>query len=174
LFPYRVEKEAAVEDVTNLDSAGYGIDGCSAPNFATTVHGLARAMAFFTAADIDSGSLRVRAAARLRDAMRAYPDLVAGDGRACTELMEAMNGQVAIKTGADGVYTAIIPAMKIGIAVKITDGGTRGSECAIAALLVHLGVLEANHPATLKRMNAPQYNSNKIETGIIRPAKGFC
>ncbi len=172
--PLQVAIKAAVEDVTNLESLGYGIDGCSAPNFATTVHGLARAMAFFAAADVDSGSMRVRAAARLRDAMRAYPDLVAGEGRACTELMEAMNGQVAIKTGADGVYTAIIPAMKIGVALKVTDGGTRGSECAIAALLVHLGVLDANHPATLKRMNAPQYNSNKIETGIIRPAAGFC
>ncbi len=100
--------------------------------------------------------------------------MVAGQGRACTELMEAMNGQVAIKTGADGVYTAIIPSMKICLLYKITDGGTRGSECAIAALLVHLGVLDPNHPATLKRMNAPQYNANKIETGIIRPAAGFC
>ncbi len=34
---------AAVEELTELESPGYGYDGCSAPNFATTVHGLARA-----------------------------------------------------------------------------------------------------------------------------------
>lgn len=172
--PLQKAIRSAVEDVTNVECSGYGIDGCSAPNFATTVHGLARAMAFFAAADIDSGSLRVRAAARLRDAMRSYPELVAGQGRSCTELMEAMNGHVAIKMGADGAFVAIIPAMKIGVAVKVTDGALRGSECAIAALLVHLGVLDPTHPAALKRLNAPQYNCNKIETGIIRPAPDFC
>ena len=38
---------AAFEDVTNEPSPGYGIDGCSAPNFMTSLHGMARAMAFF-------------------------------------------------------------------------------------------------------------------------------
>ncbi|HCE71137.1 MAG TPA: L-asparaginase, partial [Ruegeria sp.] len=38
---------AAFEEVTGEASAGYGIDGCSAPNFATSLTGLARAMAWF-------------------------------------------------------------------------------------------------------------------------------
>ena len=37
------------------------------------------------------------AAARLRDAMMAHPELVAGETRACTELMRAAPG-VALKT----------------------------------------------------------------------------
>ena len=163
----------AFEDVTGRDSPGYGIDGCSAPNFATTVQGMARAMAFFAAARADDAAPRNRAAARLRNAMVAFPDLVAGDGRACTELMRATGGRAALKTGAEAYFVAIIPGRKLGVALKVTDGGTRGAECAIAALLVRLGVLDPDHPATRKRMNAPIRNWRGVETGMIRPAHGI-
>lgn len=162
----------AFEGVTGETSPGFGIDGCSAPNHATTLHGMARAMAFFAAAN-DGGDTRTRAAARLRDAMVTYPELVAGEGRACTELMRATDGRVALKTGAEAFFIAIIPEKKLGVALKIMDGSTRGAECAIASILVGLGVLDADHPATLKRRNAPIRNWRGIETGIIRPGTAF-
>lgn len=168
--PVQKAVKEAFEEVIGQESPGYGIDGCSAPNFATTVHGLARAMAFFASCSADGGSVRERAAAQLVQAMITYPELVAGEGRACTELMRAMDGKVAIKTGADGVFIAIIPEKKLGVAVKIVDGGTRGSECAIAAILAKLGVLDPNHPATLKRMNGPMLNRRGIEVGSVRPS----
>lgn len=99
--------------------------------------------------------------------------MVAGEGRACTELMRAMNGKVAIKTGAEAVFVAIIPERKMGIALKITDGGTRGAEAAVAGLLVKLGVLDAEHPASRKRLNAVQKNWRGFETGIVTLAPGF-
>lgn len=157
------------EEVTGAPSLGFGIDGCSAPNFGTTIHGLARAMAFFASARTRSDSISA-AAARLVAAMVKHPDLVAGEGRACTELMRAMGGKVAIKTGAEGVFIAILPEQQLGVAVKIADGATRAAECTIAAILVKLGVLEAGHPATLRRMNTPIQNWRGIRTGKIRPA----
>lgn len=162
----------AFEDTTGETSPGYGIDGCSAPNYATSVHGLARAMARFASAREDGGA-RQSAMHRLTRAMAAFPEMVAGEGRACTELMRAMDGRVAIKTGAEAVFVAIIPERKMGIALKITDGGTRGAEAAIAGLLVKLGVLDAEHPATRKRLNAVQKNWRGFETGITRLAPGF-
>jgi len=163
----------AFEDTTGQTSPGFGIDGCSAPNFATSLHGFARAMAFFAAASDSGSSVRERAAASLVQAMTTYPELVAGEGRACTELMRAMNGRVALKTGAEAVYGAIIPELKLGVAVKISDGAFRASECVIAAILVKLGVLAPNHPATLKRMNAPLKNCNDITAGVVRPVEGL-
>lgn len=157
----------AFETVTQETSPGYGIDGCSAPNYACTLHGMARAMAHFAAAPEGS------AEARLHQAMRLHPELVAGETRACTELMRAMDGKVALKTGAEGFFIAILPEQKLGIALKAACGTTRAAECAIAALLVKLGVLDANHPATLKRMNAPIKNWRGIETGIFKPAAGL-
>ncbi len=157
----------AFETVTQETSPGYGIDGCSAPNYASTLHGMARAMAHF--ANAAEGS----AEARLHQAMRLHPELVAGEGRACTELMRAMDGKVALKTGAEGFFIAILPEQKLGIALKAACGTTRAAECAIAALLVRLGVLDANHPATLKRLNAPIKNWRGIETGVLKPAAGL-
>jgi len=154
----------AFEEVTGETSPGYGIDGCSAPNYACTLTGMARAMARYAAAPEGS------AEARLHQAMRLHPDLVAGETRACTELMRAMDGKVALKTGAEGFFIAILPDRKLGIALKAACGTTRAAECAIATLLVRLGALDANHPATLKRTNAPILNRRNIVTGEIKPA----
>lgn len=170
--PVQMAVKQAFEETTGETSPGYGIDGCSAPNYATSVHGLARAMARFAAAT-GEGDARDRAMHRLTRAMGAYPEMVAGEGRACTELMRAMGGRVAIKTGAEAVFIAILPEQKRGIALKITDGGTRGAEGAIAALLVRLGALDPDHPATKKRLNAVQKNWRGLETGDIRAAAGF-
>lgn len=163
---------AAFEEVTGEASPGYGIDGCSAPNFITTVHGMARAMAAFAAAG-DGASARQTAARRLWQAMIAHPELVAGEGRACTELMRATTEPVALKTGAEGFFIATLPERKLGIALKVADGATRAAECTIAALLVRLGVLEAEHPAARRFLNAPIRNRRGIETGRIKPAAGL-
>jgi len=162
--PVQKAVREAFERLTGEVSPGFGIDGCSAPNFASTLHGMARAMARFAASPSDS------AAARLHQAMRQHPEYVSGDGRACTELMRACNGKVAIKTGAEGFYNAIIPEKKMGISLKIVDGATRASECAMAAILVKMGLLEPDHPATLAVMNAPVTNRRDVQTGWIRPA----
>ncbi len=159
----------AFESVTGESSPGFAIDGCSAPNFMTTLHGMARAMAFYAAA-IEGRDARQTAATRLWQAMVAHPELVAGEGRACTELMRACSEPVALKTGAEAFFVAIIPGRKLGVALKIVDGGTRGAECAIAAILVRLGVLDADHPATRKFMNTPIENCRDMTTGMIKPA----
>jgi L-asparaginase II len=163
---------AATEEVTGESVAGYGIDGCSAPNFAVSVAGLARAMQAFAAAS-DDGDTRSRAMHRLTRAMATYPELVAGEGRACTELMRAMGHKVAIKTGAEAVFVAILPEQQRGIALKIVDGGTRGAEAAITALLVRAGVLDPAHPSALKRLGGKQTNWRGIETGWVQAAPGF-
>ena len=169
--PVQAAVRAAFEEVTGETSPGHGIDGCSAPNFACTVEGLARAMARFATARETDG--RGRAMVRLRQAMMVHPELVAGEGRACTELMRAMDGRAAIKTGAEGVFVAIVPDRGLGIAVKIADGATRAAELAIAALLVRAGVLERDHPVTRKRLDAVLSNWRGIEVGVLRPASGF-
>ena len=160
----------AFETVTGESSPGFGVDGCSAPNFATTMTGMARAMGFFAGAHARGDALS-QAAARLVAAMIAHPAHVAGEGRACTELMRATTEPVALKTGAEGFFIAILPQRGLGIAVKAQDGATRAAECAIAALLVRYGVLQADHPATRRYLNAPVLNRRGIDTGTIRAAE---
>ena len=168
--PVQLAMRQTFEEVTGETSPGFGVDGCSAPNFATSLRGLATAMAKFAN---PGGDLRGQAMRRLVDAMRNHPALVAGEGRACTELMRAMKGRVAVKTGAEGVFVAIIPDLGLGCAVKITDGATRASEAAITAILVHLGVLEAQHPVVDRFLNGPITNWRGMVTGEMRTAAGF-
>ncbi len=162
---------SAFEEVTEMESPGFGIDGCSAPNFATSMSGMARAMAFYATAS-QRGDLLSRSAARLVEAMIAHPLLVAGEGRACTLMMQAAKEPVAIKTGAEGYFIAILPERGLGISLKIADGATRASECAMAAILVRLGVLSAEHPDVKRFLNPEIRNWDGRVTGWVRPAPG--
>lgn len=168
--PVQRAVRAAFEEVTDETSPGYGIDGCSAPNFACTVTGLARAMAAFAN---PAPGRRGEAMVRLATAMAAHPEMVAGEGRACTDLMRAMGGRVAVKTGAEAVFVAILPDQRRGIALKIMDGGTRAAEAAITALLVRLGALDAAHPVVGTYLTDPHRNWRGIVTGDMRLAPGF-
>jgi L-asparaginase II len=84
--------------------------------------------------------------------------------------MRAMDGKVAVKTGAEGVFAAIIPEQGIGVALKIEDGASRASECVMAAMLVRLGVADAAHPLVKKHLFHEQRNCNNLLVGWVRPA----
>lgn len=156
----------AIEDMCGEDSPGFGIDGCSAPNFAVSLAGFARGLARFASSNADS--TREKAATRLRNAMMSHPGMVAGKGGACTELMQAASVKCVVKTGAEGVYAAIIPELELGIALKISDGATRAAEVAIAALLVRIGALDANHPVAARYLERPIRNWDGLATGFER------
>ena len=162
----------AWDSVTDDANPDYAIDGCSAPNFVTRLDRLARAMAEFASATDDNG-VRGSAMVTLRNAMMTYPELVAGEGRACTRLMRALGGRAAVKTGAEGVFTAIIPEHGIGIALKIEDGATRASEAAMTQLLISIGVLDAQDPVSQALTIGPITNRRDLVTGEMRVASAL-
>jgi L-asparaginase II len=133
---------------------------------------MARAMAWF-ASSADRTDTMSQAAWRLTQAMMEYPELVAGEDRACTDLMRTAKGRVALKTGAEGYFIAIIPEKKLGVALKIVDGATRASECAITAILVDLGVLDPADPVAQRYLNAPVTNWRGVHCGTVKPADGL-
>ncbi len=169
--PVQQACRAGFEEVTGEISPGFGIDGCSAPNFVTTMQGMARAMAFFASA-ATRHDVQSRAASTLVEAMIAHPRLVAGQGRACTLLMQAASEPVALKTGAEGYFVAILPERQLGVALKIADGATRASECAIAAVLVRLGALDPGHPDVARFLCPEVRNWDGLVTGRIQPVPG--
>lgn len=170
--PVQRAVRSAFEEMVGEEVAGWGIDGCSAPNFGCTIAGLARAMARMARPE-GLGRVRGEAVERLVASMRAHPLLVAGEGRACTELMEAAAGSVALKMGAEGVYVAILPERGLGLALKVADGALRASEAAVAALLVRLGVVAKDDPRVAARMLRPEVNRRGLTVGGLRPAAGL-
>jgi L-asparaginase II len=163
----------AFDEVTDEPSPHWGIDGCSAPNFATSLQGLAGAMARFAVAQ-EGGDARARAMHRLRRAMAEHPEMVSGEGASCTGLMRACGGRATLKYGAEAVYVAILPDLGLGLALKIADGGARAAEAALALLLIRLGVLAPDHPEAQRRLQARLRNWRGRETGGLRAAPGFC
>ena len=166
--PVQKAVKAAIEEMAGEESPGFGIDGCAAPNFAITLKGMATAMARFATMGSGSSS-RDKACVALREAMMRHPELVSGSRRSCNDLMRAAKGRAAVKSGAEGFYVAILPDAGLGIALKIEDGASRGSQAAIAALLIRCGAIEADTAGMEAYLNAPILDFNKAHVGNVRP-----
>jgi L-asparaginase II len=75
---------------------------------------------------------------RVAQAMRSYPDWVAGTGRDAAALQRSLPGSL-IKEGAEAVYLVVLPDGR-SIALKIEDGGGRARPVAMAGILRTIGV----------------------------------
>ena len=119
-----------------------GRDGCSVPTFSVPLRALARGMTCFAMREA-SGKKNGRAMVmqKLFDAVISRPFYVAGSRQADTLMVERGGGKFAVKSGAEGVYTAVVPDMALGIAVKCWDGSGRAARAAMALLLKEAGLL---------------------------------
>lgn len=149
-----------------------GVDGCSIPSFALPLRALALAYARFAT----PGALppaRAAAAQRIAQAMHRHPTMVAGSGRCCTAVLRALP-RVLVKTGAEGVFIAAIPARGIGIALKAEDGATRAAEVALLAALQALGEVPEEARAALAGFARPPLaNYAGTLVGKVAPAAGW-
>ena len=155
---------------TNADDFQYGTDGCGIPTLATPLRLLARAMANMAEPSRLSNK-HAEAATRIRAAMNAEPFMMAGTGRFCTRINEALPGVAQIKTGAEGVFCGMLPGLGLGIALKMWDGAARAAEVAMASLLGHFGVLPAERREAL--LHPPVKNVVGLLVGEMRPAKSW-
>ena len=171
--PVMREVTAALAATTgcNLDAAPRATDGCSIPTYAIPLRALALAFAR-VASGVGLAPDHARAAARLRRAIAAAPFMVAGSGRFDSRVMAALGDQVCCKVGAEGMYCAALPALGLGIAIKMDDGNTaRAAEVVLAALLLRLMSPTGDNAALLESLaDAPLVNWNGIEVGRLRAA----
>ncbi len=166
--PVQQAIRAAMEDLTgeahSVDHCGR--DGCSIPTYAVPLKSLAHGFARF-ATGTGLGEARAAAARRIYAAAVAEPWHVAGTGRFCTDVMQALGDRVLAKTGAEGVFCGAIPAMALGIALKCDDGATRGSEAMMAEVLTRL--LPDFAEVLAGRRVTPVDNRRGIKVGEVRP-----
>ena len=157
----------------DLGSAARGVDGCSVPVWAMPLGNLALAMARM-ADPSDQPETRQTAVARIRDALAAEPFYMHGSGAFGTDVIAAAGPEVLVKGGAEGVYTAILPALGLGVALKIDDGAGRAAELAMIHTLDMLGALSDSARETLTdRLSPVQTNWAGREVGLLRPGDGL-
>ncbi len=138
---------------------GAGVDGCGVQCFALPLRRMAQAYARLGVSD-DAGPRRIRTA------MLEHPELIAGEGRPCTEVMRAFPGRVVAKVGAEGVYSALVMDRQVGVALKIADGHTQAAVLALHAVLGELGLGAGAAPRPIR-------NSRGLEVGDMRVNGGL-
>ena len=146
----------------------WGTDGCSAPNFAVPLKGLAHAFAWLSRAEDDA---RYGGAPRkLFEAMAAHPEMVSGEGRNDLALSSAGRGDWATKVGADGVQTLASRSRGIGIAAKLSNGNGEALMVAFCEVLEQLNMLDAEARAVLAPWAGASIKSVRgIEVGRLQP-----
>lgn len=147
-----------VEDLTGQRIARVTVDGCGAPLFAVSLHGLARAAARITTAAPGTPE------ARVADAMREHAEMASGSGRDVASLMRAVPGLLT-KDGFEGVQVAALPDGRAA-AVKIADGADRARVPVASAALARCGV----DPAALAEFATVPLLGGGAVVGDIRPA----
>ena len=151
-----------------------GTDGCSLPTFGGPVRAFATAFAALAAPElVPAGSGREHAGAlnRLRAAMTAHPENVAGHGQFVTDLMALSEGRIVAKSGAEGLICLGVPERGLGIAIRVLDGTFRVHPDVTVAALAQLDILDAaTHDAILARHSPELRNHNGRLVGEIRPA----
>jgi L-asparaginase II len=191
--PMQMRVQKVVENLTDLEPQDiqWGIDGCNLPAPALPLEALARVFANLAAASSDVADVpcvadalhsgasllpneRADLLALIFDCMAQNPEMIAGEGRFCTELMQAFQGCIVGKVGADGCYGVSIRPREfvshrlgpipIGIAVKVEDGDLSVLYAAVMEILEQLEVGSSKVRQQLAKWHYPQL---KNTAGVV-------
>lgn len=130
-----------ISELTGEEITVTSTDGCGTEVFALSLTGMARAFGLLATAPEGTAEWEVATA------MRAHPEMVAGQGRDVTALMRAVPGLLA-KDGFEGIQLIVLSDGS-SVALKIADGGDRARMPAAVPALLALGL----DPATLAPFN---------------------
>ena len=139
-----------------------GIDGCGVPVFGLPLKNMAGAYARLA----DPSGLsepRRKAVEYVMRSMARHPEMVAGTGRLCTDLIRATGGRVIGKLGADGVYCVAVRDHGVGIAMKVEDGNLRAIPPVVITLLDEMGYLTGEEARVLEPHRRPPVVNNRGE-----------
>lgn len=146
-----VQKIAELCEVEE-ESIVMGIDGCGVP-----VHALPLERFAFGYAKLATMNSLVSAA------MSAYPEMVAGTNRLCTDLMRLCGDRLFAKLGADGYYAVGLKEKTMGITCKVEDGKIAIVEGLVLHVLRALEVFSEEEWNALETYHSPVLKNHKGE-----------
>ena len=86
-------------------------------------------------------------------------------------VLRAMAPACFTKGGAEGVHCASLPALGLGIALKIDDGAKRGTELAMSELIAAL--LPDARQRLIGQLDGEMLNWRGIVVGRVAPSEAF-
>ena len=129
--PLQVAVLNEIEGLVGAKVSNKTFDGCGAPLFAVTTRELANAIRNIT---ISKDPVHVE----VMNAARAFPEMVAGDGRLTTRTMQSVSG-LFMKEGAEAVEVASMSDGRT-LVFKISDGSWRAFGAIMHAALLEWGI----------------------------------
>ncbi|MDQ2689302.1 MAG: asparaginase [Chloroflexota bacterium] len=178
-----LETISALSDVP-IEEIATATDGCGVVTFGMPLRGLATAFARLADPSAVADPPLRSALTRIRDAMMAHPELVAGERRRLdTAVMRSFPGRVVSKGGAEGVLAMGLPsgalpkgapfgAGPMGIAAKVEDGNLarRAGDVTAVEVLRQLGLARDPVPGPLVEFAAPPIlDPRGASSGEVRP-----
>lgn len=160
-----------ISDVCEVEkeNIGIGIDGCGVPVVELPLFNMALSFAKLSHSSVFEEN-RKNAVDSIVAAMTKFPEMVAGTGGFCTELMRNTNGKLIGKLGADSVYCIGILDYGIGIAVKVEDGNMMVLSSVVIEVLKQLGYLDQQELTDLRKFHLKEtINSLNQKVGEIQP-----
>lgn len=149
----------------------HGGDGCGIPTYGVPLVKLAKAMNYLIRPGI-SDAHKV-ASLQILSAVKKYPEYVSGHHEFSTQVTQISKGQCLLKTGADGVYTGLIPEKGLSFAVKCLDGNAKATELVCLSLFIKWAGLEISLIESLQKMGGSDIlDSRGVKVGIIRLRPG--
>jgi L-asparaginase II len=143
----------------DVESLGWGVDGCGVPTPSLPLREMALACA-----RLGRAARRAEGApAAVVGAMTGHPHLVSGSGRPVTRIMEVTSGRVLAKEGAEGVFCMAVAAEDLGVALKVIDGASRARTPAALRVLSELGVLRPEEERSLEELRSVVLRNTRDE-----------
>ncbi|MDI3299525.1 MAG: asparaginase [Bacillota bacterium] len=154
--PVQRRARRLLAEVAGVEEArlGAGVDGCGVPTWYLPLERMAYAYARL-ARPQELPEAHRASAARVARAMLTHPEMVAGPGEFDTALIQASEGRILSKTGAEGLLCLAIPERGWGMALKEEDGERRALYPAALALLEQLDLLGGRALRELERWRHP-------------------
>ena len=170
--PYQQQIVAAIADISDYrkEEIKISVDGCGVPVHRLPLYNLALAYSRLAAPEKwETGNeIRKNSLMKVRDAMTAYPKMVAGTKRFDTDLMKSFQGRIVAKGGAEGVHCFGDTKRGIGVAIKVEDGNARGTTVAAMEVIKQLQIGDEKIWKELQEYHvAPVLNARKETIGKI-------
>ena len=154
------------EDI--ISKKNYGIDGCSAPQYAFTIEQLGKALSNLL--NSYYGNFEYSENIQLMiNAILNNPKFIGGSNNLDSNLIKISNKNIFCKGGAEGVFLFVHLKKEIFGILKVKDGNERALPSALYTLLKKFGILtreELNQFTSWNNSNL--YNHAKIKIGSIK------
>jgi L-asparaginase II len=154
------------EDI--ISKKNYGIDGCSAPQYAFTIERLGKALSnllnSYNGSFDYSENIQI-----IINAVLANPKFIGGSNNLDSNLIKISNKNIFCKGGAEGVFLFIHLKKEIFGILKVKDGNGRALPSAMYTLLKKFGILTREELKQFISWNKNiLYNHAKVKVGSIK------